>query len=167
MQDSCDGNAKIKCAYSVDDAEWGFADFEVSRPRFLGMVKCATRPTNTLKEKCRSAPSAARSQNPPPTASGWEGRVHPRATPSYQRRKKLTLFWPFCVSRQKRFAFRLRRGLRLYPEALSRHSRDRYGGRSRGPYTSEHKSHSYSPLVSHQRKDLMILIRLRSACLVY
>ena len=37
----------------------------------------------------------------------------------YQRRKKLTLFWPFYVSRQKRYAFRLRRGLRLYPEALS------------------------------------------------
>ena len=56
----------------------------------------------------------------------------------YQRRKKLTLFSPFCVSRQKRFAFRLRRGLRLYPEALSRYSRGRYGGRSRGPYTSDH-----------------------------
>ncbi len=33
----------------------------------------------------------------------------------YQRPKKLTLFLPFCVSRQKRFAFRLRRGLRFTP----------------------------------------------------
>ncbi len=65
----------------------------------------------------------------------------------YQRPKRLTPFWPFYVSRQKRFAFRLRRGLRLYPEALSRYSRGRFGGRSRGPYASEHKSHSYSPLV--------------------
>ena len=65
----------------------------------------------------------------------------------YQRLKKLTLFWPFCVSRQKRFAFRLRRGLRLYPEALSRYSRGRCGGRSRGPYTSDQKSHFQSPLV--------------------
>ncbi len=53
---------------------------------------------------------------------------------------KLTFLWPFYVSRQKRFAFRLRRGLRLYPEARVRYSRGRYGGRSRGPYTSEHKS---------------------------
>ncbi len=54
----------------------------------------------------------------------------------YPRPKKLTLFGPFCVSRQKRFAFRLfwvvvstrslrslsptaGRGRRLYPEALS------------------------------------------------
>ena len=37
----------------------------------------------------------------------------------HQRPKKMTLFWPFCVSRQKRFAFR---PLRLYPEALSRYS---------------------------------------------
>ena len=61
--------------------------------------------------------------------------------------KKVDTFLPFCVSRQKRFAFRLRRGLRLYPEALSRYFRGRYGGRSRGPYTSEHKSHFQPPLV--------------------
>ena len=75
-----------------------------------------------------------------------KGRLIPTA-------KKLTLFWRFCVSRQKRFAFRLRRGRRLYPEARVRYSRGRafgarafpapfglgarLGGRSRGPYTSD------------------------------
>ena len=81
----------------------------------------------------------------------WAWQCTPR-DPLYQRRKKLTLFLPFYVSRQKRFAFRLRRGLRLYPEALSRYSRGRYGGRSRGPYTSDHKSHFQSPLVLYQRR---------------
>ena len=62
----------------------------------------------------------------------------------YQLPKKLTLFGPLCFSRQKRFAFR---PLRLYPEALSRCSRGRCEGRSRGPYTSEHKNHFQWPLV--------------------
>ncbi len=40
----------------------------------------------------------------------------------------------------------------LYPEALSRYSRDRYGSHSRGPYTSDHTSHSGLPLVSNANK---------------
>ena len=47
--------------------------------------------------------------------------------------QKLTLLGPSYVSRQKRFAFRLRRGLRL------RRARGAYGGRSRGPYTRRSK----------------------------
>ncbi len=38
-------------------------------------------------------------------------------------------------------------GPSLYPEALSRYSRGRYGGRSRGPHTSDQKNHSWLPLV--------------------
>ncbi len=96
---------------------------------------------------------------------------------------------PFCVSRQKRFAFRLfwvavstrslrslsptaGRSLRLYSEARVRYSRGRafgarafpapfglgarYGGRSRGPYTSDHMSHSHSLLVLHTAAALGI-----------
>ena len=45
-----------------------------------------------------------------------QDNLNTHATASlYQRPKKLTLFLPFCVSRQKRFAFRLRRGLRFTP----------------------------------------------------
>ncbi len=61
-----------------------------------------------------------------------------RICSEYQRRKKLTLLWPFYASRQKRFAFRLRRGLRFTPRRFLSSSRGRYGGRSRGPYTSDH-----------------------------
>ena len=65
----------------------------------------------------------------------------------YQRQKKLTLFWPFCASRQCALGARLRRGLRSRRARLSPLCPAHYGGRSRGPYTSEHKSHFQWPLV--------------------
>ena len=74
--------------------------------------------------------------------------MSPEVKFSYQRPKKLTLFWPFCASRQCALGARLRRGLRSRRARLSPLCPAHYGGRSRGPYTSEYKSHFQWPLVS-------------------
>ncbi len=77
---------------------------------------------------------------------------------SRQKRDAFRLFDAVSPRSRRSLSPTARQGLRLYPEARVRRSRGRlflarafpapfglgarFGGRSRGPYTSDHKSHS-------------------------